>query len=95
LLAGLFLVLYALFSISIGVNQLVLASLQGKLVAPGRRGRAMVLSVAVGSVLAIVAAVLLLGPWLEEADGFAKIFGATGLFFGLAAIVPVFLDEPA
>ena len=94
LLAILFLVLYGLFSASIGVNQLVLASLQGKLISPGHRGRAMVVSVAVGSVLAILAAVLLLGPWLKEADGFPKIFAVTALFFGLAAIVPAFLDEP-
>jgi MFS family permease len=95
LLAALFLVLYALFSASNGVNQLVVASLQGKLISPGRRGRAMVVSVAVGSVLAIVAAVLLLGPWLEEPDGFPKIFGATAAFFALAAVLPLFLDEPA
>ena len=94
LLAVLFLVLYGLFSASIGINQLVLASLQGKLISPGHRGRAMVVSVAVGSVLAILAAVLLLGPWLKEADGFPKIFAVTGLFFGLAALVPAFLDEP-
>jgi MFS family permease len=95
LLAALFLVLYALFSASNGVNQLVVASLQGKLISPGHRGRAMVVSVAVGSVLAIVAAVLLLGPWLEEPDGFPKIFGATAAFFALAAVLPLFLDEPA
>lgn len=95
LLALLFLVLYALFSASNGLNQLVVAALQGKLVSPGRRGRAMVVSVAIGSLLAILAAVLLLGPWLEAPDGFPKIFGATALFFGLAAVVPVMLDEPA
>ncbi|MFM8379007.1 MAG: MFS transporter [Planctomycetia bacterium] len=95
LLALLFLVLYALFSASNGLNQLVVAALQGKLIAPGRRGRAMVASTAVGSVLAILAAVLLLGPWLEAADGFPKIFAATGIFFGLAALLPLFLDEPA
>ena len=95
LLAALFLVLYALFSASNGLNQLVVASLQGKLVSPGHRGRAMVVSVAVGSVLAILAAVWLLGPWLEEPDGFPKIFAATAGFFALASIVPLFLDEPA
>jgi len=95
LLAAVFLVLYALFSASNGLNQLVVASLQGKLVSPGHRGRAMVVSVAVGSVLAILAAVWLLGPWLEEPDGFPKIFAATAGFFALAAIVPLFLDEPA
>jgi len=95
LLAALFLVLYALFSASNGLNQLVLASLQGKLIAPGHRGRAMVVSVAVGSVLAILAALMLLGPWLEQPDGFPKIFAATAAFFALAAVAPLFLDEPA
>ena len=95
LLAVLFLVLYALFSAMNGLNQLVLAALQGKLISPGHRGRAMVVSVAVGSVLAIVAAALLLGPWLTEPGGFPKIFAATAVFFGLAAIAPLFLDEPA
>jgi len=95
LLAALFLVLYALFSASNGVNQLVAASLQGKLVSPGHRGRAMVVSVAVGSVLAILAALLLLGPWLEEPNGFPKIFAATAAFFAVAAVAPLFLDEPA
>ena len=89
LLALLFLVLYALFSASNGLNQLVVAALQGKLIAPGRRGRAMVVSAVIGSVLAILAAVLLLGSWLEEADGFPKIFAATGIFFGLAVIMPL------
>jgi MFS family permease len=95
LLAVLFLVLYALFSATNGLNQLVIAALQGKLISPGHRGRAMVVSVAVGSVLAIVAAALLLGPWLAEPEGFPKIFAATGVFFALAAVAPVFLDEPA
>lgn len=94
LLALLFLVLYGLFSTAIGLNQLVLAALQGKLISPGHRGRAMVVSVSLGSVLAIVAAILLLRPWLGEPDGFPKIFGVTGLFFALAAIAPLFLDEP-
>jgi MFS family permease len=95
LLAGLFLVIYAAFAAANGLNQLVLATLQGKLIAPGNRGRAMVVSVAVGSVLAILAAVLLLGPWLTQPDGFPKIFAATAAFFALAAVVPLVLDEPA
>ncbi|MFM7208169.1 MAG: MFS transporter [Planctomycetaceae bacterium] len=95
LLAIVFLVVYAAFSAVIGVNQLVFASLQGKLISPGHRGRAMVVSVTVGSVLAIAAALALLGPWLRQADGFPKIFAATAVFFAIAAIAPVFLDEPA
>ncbi|MFM8891084.1 MAG: MFS transporter [Planctomycetia bacterium] len=95
LLAVLFLVLYGLFSSSNGLNQLVLAALQGKLIAAGHRGRAMVVSVSLGSVLAIAAALVALGPWLAEPDGFPKIFAATAFFFGIAAVVPVLLDEPA
>jgi len=93
LLALLFLILYALFSAVNGLNLLVVAALQGKLIAPGRRGRAMVVSVSLGSVLAIMAAVFWLGRWLEEPDGFPKIFGATAVFFALAALAPIFLDE--
>ena len=95
LLAGLFLVLYAAFAAANGLNQLVLATLQGKLISAGNRGHAMVVSVTVGSVLAILAAVLLLGPWLAEPDGFPKIFAATAAFFAVAAAVPLLLDEPA
>ena len=95
LLALLFLVVYAAFSAVVGVNQLVFAALQGKLISPGHRGRAMVVSVAVGSVLAIAAAILLLGPWLGQADGFPRIFAATAAFFAVAAVAPAFLDEPA
>jgi MFS family permease len=45
-------------------------------------------------VAAILAAAAFLGRWLEEENGFPKIFAATGLFFGLAAVVPPWLDEP-
>ncbi len=95
LLALLFLVVYASFSAANGLNQLAVAALQGKLIAPGHRGRAMLVSVSLGSVLAILAALLLLGRWLGQPDGFPKIFAVTALFFGLAAVVPAFLDEPA
>ena len=94
LLAVLFLVCYTLFSITIGLNQLVIAALQGKLVPPGHRGRMMVVSVSLGSVLAVVAALLLLGPWLEEDAGFPKIFAATAGFFAVAGLTPLWLDEP-
>lgn len=95
ILAVVFLVIYAAFSAANGLTQLAAAALQGKLIAPGHRGRALVVSVAVGSVLAIVAALVLLGPWLQEPDGFPKIFGVTAVFFALAALAPAFLDEPA
>ncbi len=96
LLALLFLLLYGLFAAANGLNLLVVASLQGKLVSPLHRGRAMVVSVAIGSVLAIVMALLFLGPWLHDpVTGFPKIFGITAVLFGIAAVVPAFFDEPA
>jgi MFS family permease len=94
-LAIVFLVLYAAFSSANGLTQLAAAALQGKLVKAGQRGRAMVVSVVIGSLLAIAAALALLGPWLAEADGFPKIFGITAVFFAAAAVVPALLDEPA
>jgi len=93
LLAGLFLVLYAAFSTANGLNQLVLAAVQGKLVPVTRRGRAMLVSATLGSALAIVAALWLLGPWLAMEDGFPLIFTATAAFFALAALFPMLLDE--
>jgi len=89
-----FLVLYGAFAACNGLNQLVAAALQGKLIPPGHRGRAMLVSTVVGSVLAIAAALLLLRPWLAEVNGFPKIFAATAFFFALAAAVPLLLDEP-
>jgi hypothetical protein len=94
-LAVVFLLLYGSFATVNGLNQLVLATLQGKLIAAGNRGRAMVVSVGVGSVAAVAAALWLLGPWLAQSDGFPRIFAATAFFYALAAIVPALLDEPA
>jgi MFS family permease len=95
LMAGIFLVLYTLFSAINGCNQLVVAALQGRLIAAGHRGRLLLLSVTIGSVLAIAAAVWLLGPWLQDPNGFVKIFAVTAVFFGLAACVPLFFKEPS
>ena len=95
LLATVFLALYALFSSCNGISQLVAAALQGKLIPAGRRGRSLMVNASVGGVLAILAAIVCLRPWLAEADGFTKIFAVTAAFFALAAVVPAFLDEPA
>jgi MFS family permease len=94
LLATAFLVLYALFSGCNGISQLVAAALQGKLIPAGSRGRSLMVNASVGGVLAILAAIVFLRPWLAEPDGFTKIFAVTAAFFALAAVVPAFLDEP-
>jgi hypothetical protein len=96
LLAVIYLTLYAGFAVSNGLNLLVLATLQGKLVPVASRGRLMLLNTTVGSVLAIAAAVVLLGPWLEAGESaFDNIFLTTAAFFALAAFVPMLIHEPA
>ena len=96
LLAVIYLTLYAGFAVSNGLNLLVLATLQGKLVPVASRGRLMLLNTTVGSVLAIAAAVVLLGPWLEAWESaFDNIFLTTAVFFALAAFVPMLIHEPA
>jgi MFS family permease len=94
-MAILFLVLYGIFSCVNGINILVLGTLQGKLVSVTHRGRAMLISTAVGAVLAIAFAWWLMGPWLDLPDGgFEYVFSFTGALFVLAALCAPFLDEP-
>jgi MFS family permease len=91
-----FLALYALFFMVVGVNQMAFHTLTGKLVKATRRGRLLTFSTAIGAPAAILAASLLLGPWLERSDhGFGYIFGFTGVAFLLTAIFGMTLREPA
>lgn len=94
-MAVVFLTLYGIFSAVNGLNILALGTLQGKLVSITHRGRAMLISTAVGAVLAIAFAWWLMGPWLDLPDGgFEYIFSFTGLMFVVAALCAPFLDEP-
>ncbi len=93
----LFLFLYALFFAATGVNQLAFNTLQGKLVRPFRRGRLMSLAGMLGSIVAILAALLLLAKWLAipHGRGYAYIFGFTSLGFLFSALFLFFIKEPA
>ncbi|MCC7083464.1 MAG: MFS transporter [Pirellulales bacterium] len=94
-MATLFLVLYGIFSSVNGLNMLALGTLQGKLVSVTRRGRAMLISTAVGAALAIAFAWWLMGRWLElPHGGFGYIFSFTGVLFVLAALCAPLFDEP-
>lgn len=93
-MAGVFLILYALFSGINGCNQLLVAAIQGRLVTAGHRGRVLLLSVTIGSVLSVAAAIWFLGPWLQSPNDFVKIFWTTAGFFFVAAWVPFFFKEP-
>lgn len=83
----LFLVLYGLFFVITGVNQLGAHAVQGKLVAATFRGRLFSVAVVVGAPLAILAAAMLMPDWLRRVDGgFGHIFAFTAAMFALAAL---------
>ncbi len=92
---GVFLVIYSLFFISTGMNQLSFGTLQGKLIRPTLRGRLLTSATLLGAVTAILAAWFLLGRWLGPAGtNFHLLFTAAGVCFGLAALVVLTAAEP-
>ncbi len=91
----LFLVVYAIFFSSTGVNQLTLATLQGKLIRPQRRGRLLMISTVAGGIGAIGCAWWLLLGWLElPGGGFTYIFSFTAGCFVFAALLAIAIREP-
>lgn len=77
-----FLILYALFFICVGINNLGFNTLQGKLVKYDIRGRLFLFGNCVGGLAAITAAWFLLRIWLRDDGGdFVYIFGFTGICF--------------
>ncbi|MCL6503937.1 MAG: MFS transporter [Pirellulales bacterium] len=96
LMAPLFLVMYAVFSVCNGLNGVSLNTLIGKLVQAQRRGRLMADASVTGSLLAVACAWWLLGDWLARSDhGFHLVFGFTGLLFILTAGAAAALNEHA
>ncbi len=88
------LVLYAIFFSSLGVNQLILSALIGKLIPVVQRGRLMQFSSVIGSLIAISCAWVLLNTWLTEQDpNFGAIFLFAGLLFVAAGAIAVFFKE--
>ncbi len=94
-LPWIFLGVYAIFFMSVGINQVSYNTLQGKLVAATRRGRLLAAANVVGSILAIGCVLVLLPGWLADESGrFDRIFGFTGICFGLATATSLLLAEP-
>lgn len=90
-----FLVLYALFFVAVGINQLSLSSLIGKLIRPDLRGRLMLAANAFGCVFSIAAAWWVLRGWLANSNAdFGAIFATSGLLFLLSAVSALLIDEP-
>ncbi len=90
-----FLMVYGLFFVATGINQLTLSSLMGKLIRADLRGRLMLAANTLGCLFSISCAWLVLRHWLraEEAN-FGAIFGTSGLLFLVAAASSIFIREP-
>jgi hypothetical protein len=94
-MAGVFLLLYFLFFVATGINNLAFGTLQGKLISITNRGRQLLIANVIGASTAIVAVALLLPAWLTPAGGrFEMIFGFTALCFFVSAALVFFLGEP-
>jgi MFS family permease len=92
--AWIYLVLYGLFFMAIGINQLAYNTLQGKLIRPNRRGRLLMIADVIGVTSAVVCAVLLLPRWLHEGSAdFEWIFGFSTCLFAVASLMAWQLQE--
>jgi hypothetical protein len=90
----LYLVLYALFFMAIGVNHLAYNTLQGKLIRVTRRGRLLMIADTLGAASAIVCALGLLPLWLgDDYARFDLVFGFSTALFSLATITAWLLKE--
>ena len=98
-LPALFLVIYAIFFTAMGINQLVVNTLIGKLIRVRRRGLLSLLGTGIGAVLAVLAAYYLLHRWLPTGDvsadqyRFDWVFGVTGTMFIVAGVCAAFWVE--
>jgi MFS family permease len=93
-LPTIFLVLYAIFFVAMGVNQLSFNTLQGKLIPPTRRGRLLLVSNTIGAVTAIACAFWLLPQWLTPGrPQFDMIFGFSGILFAVSCLAVLFTIE--
>ncbi len=90
-----FLAIYTMFFATSGINQMAFNTVQGKLIAAARRGRLMSLGGVGGSCVAILAAYLLLTPWLSLSSGaaFARVFGSTAISFTVAGLILLLIRE--
>lgn len=91
-----FLMIYALFFASTGVNQMCFNTVQGKLIRAHHRGRLMSIAGMAGSLVAMVGAWCFLTGWLAVPDGrgFMWIFGFTSACFLGAGLLISLVHEP-
>ena len=91
----LFMILYAVFFSCVGLNQLALSTLIGKLLPVRRRGALMLIANTRGSILSIACAAVLLRFWLTGSVArFDLIFGTAAACFLLATVFAQLIREP-
>lgn len=90
-----FLGLYVVFFMAVGVNQLAFGTLSGKLIRAERRGRLMLVANVIGAGLAIGAVALLLPRWLGDPDHFTYVFAFSGAAFAVNSAMTFLLIERA
>jgi len=94
--AILFLVIYALFFCCVGVNQLALNTLQGKLIPTKSRGRLLYVSSVVGAFTAVTCALCILPSCLSPVEPrFDWLFLFPAAMFGIAAALVFGIREYA
>ena len=92
---ALFLMIYGLFFVTVGLNTLAFNTIQGKLIRAAHRGRVMSRGGVLGSFVAIAAAWLVLADWRGEAlSSFILPFGLTGFGMLIAAGLAWVIAEP-
>lgn len=88
------LVVYGVFFGTLGINQLVLSALTGKLIPVAVRGRVMQISSCVGSVIACACAWVLLRKWLAAGqENFVAVFVFAGALFIASGVAAIFFRE--
>ncbi len=95
-LPALFLTCYTICFVGTGLNRLAFVTVQGKLIRDNRRGRLMLISGLLGSLVAVSCSAILLPRWLGLPDhGFGWIFLVTAGGFVAAGLSAGFIAEPA
>ncbi len=89
-----FLLVYGLFWICVGLHNLSVSLLHGKLVAVQSRGRLMLVAMILGAATSVACAWFLMRPWLADGNTqFTWLFASTGTAFLLAGVLGLMLKE--
>lgn len=89
-----FLVIYGVFFVAVGILNLVLSTLIGKVVRADRRGRLMLCANMGGASCAVICAWFLLQQWMTPENGnFTNIFLFAGSAFVIAGVLTLALNE--